>query len=343
MTKKQTIIKNQSGIASMVIVILIMTLLSLIVVSMTKNANREQRQALDRQLNSQAFYAAESGVNDAKEYYFNPVIALDLSKQEKNTCNGASADEQLPGYNSIVGANNNRYSCVLYDATPDSLEYNEVKTEESTVVKLESNDPAASINSLTFKWRKKDLDNTVFSSCPAVGQFPPSLENCDAGVLRIELINPVAANRDDMISSSFLAFISPGTSPTGGIFSTAIGANNQGATWQGACVNDGDCSFTITGINGTKLLHMRSIYMANKVSITANGGTVQFKGAQLRVDSTGRAEDVLKRIQVHIPFNDPARIYPEFALQTTDAICKRLQILPPGLSPPEPTQNDCAD
>lgn len=66
MKTKNNLNNNQSGIASMVIVILIMTLLTLIVLAMTQNSNREQRQALDRQLNSQALYAAESGLPTPK-------------------------------------------------------------------------------------------------------------------------------------------------------------------------------------------------------------------------------------------------------------------------------------
>lgn len=338
MSKKQTLIKNQSGIASMVIVILIMTLLSLIVVSMTRNANREQRQALDRQLNSQAFYAAESGVNDAKKYYIENAAA---AEEQKNSCgpvSGADSDDQFPGLNSQVGADNNRYTCVIYDATPDSLQFTSVKRGESTVVPLETLDNST-ISTITFKWKKQDTNTPSFNSCPGGTQFPPSLPaNCDAGVLRIELIDTtLGLGREALISNSFLSFVLPGSSATNANYLDGAGITKQGVIWQGGC-SGSECTLTInTAVAGKSkfLLHLRSIYYENSVSITAKdvgGNTVKFKNGQLMIDSTGRAADVLKRIQVRVPLHNFGGPYPEFALQTTDAICKQLQIVPPDIA-----------
>ena len=103
MSAKQTITKNQEGMASLVIVILIMTLLSLIVLSMTKNANREQEQSLERQLNSQAFYAAKSGINDARDYYTqhandaNPTDRALSSKSDCQSCKRRGGWRPVPG------------------------------------------------------------------------------------------------------------------------------------------------------------------------------------------------------------------------------------------------------
>lgn len=342
MAKKENIIKNQNGIASMVIVILIMTLLSLIVVSMTKNANREQRQALDRQLNSQAFYAAESGVNDAKEYYFANAATADTQKNNCNGISGAAVNDQFPSATSIVGADNNRYTCVLYDSDPDDLEFI-AKTDESKVMPIAAKNNKQ-IRSLTFTWSKEDVSAPDFSGCPTNNDFPPSLTDCDAGVLRIELIDVLAVDRNNILDNNFLSFVSPGPSASPSTeFSQGLG-NQQGVIWKGKCEN-GQCTVTINNINNRPrlMLHARSIYFSNNIKISGidvDGDRVEFKDAQLMVDSTGRAADVLKRIRVRIPLSNP-KIYPEFALQTTDDICKRIRVLPPDLSPPEPTQNDC--
>src|ERR1039458_10050844 len=56
---------DQSGFASIVIASVIILVLSLITVGFAQLMQREQRSALDRQLSSQAYYAAESGINDA--------------------------------------------------------------------------------------------------------------------------------------------------------------------------------------------------------------------------------------------------------------------------------------
>jgi type II secretory pathway pseudopilin PulG len=345
MNKKETIIKNQKGIASMVIVILIMTLLSLIVVSMTKNANREQREALDRQLNSQAFYAAESGINDAKDYYIkhaNDVSPSTKAPVKKTKCDGsethATGEEQFPGYSPKVGEDVNRYSCVLYDATPETLNFSEVSTGGSKVVPLEDAN-GGTIQTLTFTWKRPNNLNYNFSGCSS--NFPPALTDCDAGVLRVELIDPSATSRSALITQNFLSFVLPSSSSfSSPLFPSYIngrGTGNQGVKWRGGCSggSDGQCTVTINGINKNKLLlHLRSVYASNQVEIKgakAGGVAIKFKEAQMMVDSTGRASDILKRVQVWAAINEYGlKDYPEFSLQTADEICKLLQIIPPG-------------
>jgi len=60
--------RNQSGMVSIMVTMILMIVMSLIVVGFAQVSRRNQRVALDRQLSTQAFYAAESGVNDAREF-----------------------------------------------------------------------------------------------------------------------------------------------------------------------------------------------------------------------------------------------------------------------------------
>jgi hypothetical protein len=57
--------------------------------------------------------------------------------------------------------------------------------------------------------------------------------------------------------------------------------------------------------------------------LTETGG-VQFVGGQALIDSTGQAQDELRRIQVRIPLNTSANTLPAYGLQTTQTICKQL-------------------
>ena len=57
---------NEQGLVAIVVTLIIMLVLTLIVTGFAQLARREQREALDRQLASQALYAAESGVNAAE-------------------------------------------------------------------------------------------------------------------------------------------------------------------------------------------------------------------------------------------------------------------------------------
>lgn len=332
----------------MVIVILIMTLLSLIVISMTQNANREQRQALDRQLNSQAFYAAESGVNDARDYYTrwaNDPTSPAPSQKTKcdNTETAAPTGEQFPhGYSSTVGATVNKYTCVLYDANPNSLIFSDVSTDKSEIMPVQDK-TGNKIRQLTFTWQVPNNSTYNFSGCPGSG-FPQKLTNCDAGALRVELVNiddSIVNDRNALISNDFLAYVSPSSSvnsaPVNPDYGNGVGTSKQGVTWRGGCTGgvNGKCSLTINNINQNKLLlHLRSLYTDNSVQITGKtvaGNDVLFKNGQLMIDSTGRASDVLKRVQVRVPLNDYGNgVYPEFAIQTSNAVCKLQQIIPSG-------------
>src|SRR4051812_1988899 len=62
------------GVVSIIVTILIMLVLSLIILGFAQLVRREQRQSLDRQLSTQAFYAAETGVNDAIKALNNSVL-----------------------------------------------------------------------------------------------------------------------------------------------------------------------------------------------------------------------------------------------------------------------------
>lgn len=346
----------------MVIVILIMTLMSLIVLSMTKNANREQKQALDRQLNSQAFYAAESGINDAKDYYNKHAkdpVAADRAPEDKQGCDplsGAEPGDQFPGYSSVVGSGVNSYSCVLYDSTPDTLEFISIGTSSSTFMPLQDK-TGNPIQTLTFRWKRPNNPFYDFTQCPAPSSgFPKNLnEACNAGALRIELIDPNASGRDDLIAKNFVAFVlpssSPNSTPANPIYTSGVGTGNQGVRWKGGCSSGptGECSLKIWGVNRNKLLlHMRSIYNENYVSVegtiqdpaTLSEIAVEFEDAQMMVDATGRASDILKRVRVRVPINAYGNgVYPEAGLQTASSVCKLLQILPPGLGAGAPVSS----
>lgn len=333
--KSQKNIKtDQRGIASMVIVILIMTLLTLIVLALAKNANREQRQSLDRQLNSQAFYAAESGVSDARDFVSqkNKTGGLSPDEIKKTDCKPKDDTHYFDGIDSSLDIEGVSYSCVMYDTTPEQLQYQNVATDASKFNLIADADRRP-IQSLTFKWTQKDGGST-FSGCPDdINKFPSNLDtNCDAGLLRISLFNKAESNTNqELIDKMFLAFVSPGkTSSANNIanfsYSSAVGRTTQGRAVNANCTTE--CTMTINNINKTELyLHLRSLYKNNQVKITGttSTGPVKFRDAQMMVDATGKAQDVLKRIRVLVPLEEN-KARPEFVLQAAGNICKQLNI-----------------
>jgi hypothetical protein len=72
--------------------------------------------------------------------------------------------------------------------------------------------------------------------------------------------------------------------------------------------------------------------LASSVTISATDGgsnnPLLLVGSQALIDATGKAQDVLKRVQVRTPLTPSSGIpsYPDYALETTDSICKRFQV-----------------
>ena len=59
---------------------------------------------------------------------------------------------------------------------------------------------------------------------------------------------------------------------------------------------------------------------------------VEFVGAQVEIDSTGKAADVLKRIRVRKSIGDLSRkLFPEFAIQSKESICKLIEVDKPDV------------
>ena len=67
MIRQLSLHKNQSGVVSIVASIIIMVILSLIAISFARIMRQEHQQAFERQLHTQAYYAAETAINDVRQ------------------------------------------------------------------------------------------------------------------------------------------------------------------------------------------------------------------------------------------------------------------------------------
>lgn len=62
-----------------------------------------------------------------------------------------------------------------------------------------------------------------------------------------------------------------------------------------------------------------------RIALVNGGSEVSFDGVQPIVDSTGRANDVFRRLQARVLVNAITN-YPEFAVESANTICKNLQV-----------------
>ena len=195
-TSGRNICRDQRGMASFLVTLVMMMVITLIVVGFSQVARRNQSEALNNQLSEQAFYAVESGINvtDATISSYlktNSYGTLPV----KSTCNG----EYDPN-NQINGASTSNLvlsstpdvqdTCILVNPNPTSLQYN-LTTTSSEVIPINSN---TALESLTFNWAKQDSTSTLTSCSGSAYEFQPVNvwgSNCDFGVLRLDLVaNP---------------------------------------------------------------------------------------------------------------------------------------------------------
>jgi hypothetical protein len=324
--------------ASFLIVMILMVVITLIVVGFSQVTRRNQREALDRQLSSQAFYAAESGVNVTTSTISNYVRANGaVSLPTKTSCptsydptNGAGTGTAIADLSAGV-----RYTCVLVNPNPSTLLYSPTQ-RGSVVVPLQAN---GNINKLTFSWTMQDggTDNTCTGNNPQV--FPAAAAwTCDFGVLRVDMVANPGGNLANLPGNTVTTYMTP----LGGHLGTVPIANFNIPTTPRVHVasakdcGTGTCSVSVDLVNTTPSYYLRitSLYKdVREMTISgtiAGGATATFSGAQAVVDTTGQAQDQLRRIQVRVQLNaseDPNTI-PSNALGSSADICKRFSIMP---------------
>lgn len=336
---------DERGLAAFLITAIMMVVVTLIVLGFAQIARREQRVALDRQLSTQAFYAAESGVNDAVHIIQgveaeNNGSATVVSPSNKTSCGPDSNYAASP----TLGSNTS-YTCLLVATQPTSLVYSGTT---SKVINLQDANSSTALSSATISWQNGSGGGD-FSGCKGLGIFPTQWpSNCGADVLQIDLVpasaltcstaapcsNGVTQPQIALEQQTFTAFLYPQANGAGSVAypSVPISANSNGPVVAGKCTNGGSCTVIITGLSQNQyFVRFNAMYgIPQNITVTANdGAAVQFINGQAVIDSTGKATDVLRRIEVRTSLNTLNNaLFPNYAIQTNGSICKRFYITP---------------
>jgi len=330
-------LRNQeSGLVSLIVAITFIVIISLITTSFALLSRREARQSLDRQLSTQAFYAAESGINDA-------VRAVKSGTTNITDCNGINTNSAFqPDLGDGLS-----YTCVLVTENPTSLEFGPIETNSPEIVRVQA---PSTIGRLRISWQDY-AGNQTFAPAgtpllPQTGTVNSYAD--DTGLLRTTII-PVTnnLNRTDLINNSQNLFMYPGTAGSPGDFgsySYVSGQTSQGAFVDGKC-HTGNipptfplyCNVDVEGLSalGTNVFYVRlqGVYRTSKVTIQAytagsgNNDPLKLSNGQTIIDATGKANDVLRRIQVRVPVTTKY-VTPPGAFVSADNICKLLSITP---------------
>ncbi len=324
--------RSEAGVVSIMVTMITMIVISLIVLGFADIARTEQRSSLDQQLSTQAYYAAESGVNDARDE-IEKLLAQGKPLTNKTGCQNDSTYTLSP----IIDATHNvSYPCVLINAAPSSISYN--VGYNSVVIPLKAS-PSAAFGTISLKWKPAcDLTQPTcgdLNNCyPNWGILPHLLVangagnwRCDYPMLRMDLLdadNPLSrANWNANTTTDFIAPVANGPADN-------IQTNDRGKIRGAACTGapTNACTINIIGLGG-KNYYMRvtTIYRTDSLlTISANGGK-GFTGAQAIIDATGKAQDVLRRILVAVDLTDANSLkVPSNGLALEDSVCKRFGI-----------------
>jgi len=334
---------NQRGMAAIIVTMVTMVVISLIVLGFATISRREQGQTLDQQLSTQAFYAAESGVEDAQNV-ITAAIQAGKPVPGKTDCDtNTDGSGYTPNYpvgaaTTLDAAHNVSYSCLLVDPAPTSLKFDGVGTD-NVVVPLDVPDV---IDKLVVKWEPTSAPAGSPSTCPAAITSAFSLQskwNCGYGMLRMDLVpTDGAVTRASLSSSTLNSFFMPTRNAASGNLSYS-GNNDKPNVTAADCTlgSYSECTATIIGLPAVKSFSLRltSMYQPSNLTVTAYHGSTQLglSGAQATIDVTGKANDVLRRIQVRVPVGSHADSA-SFAIQSNGSLCKRFRATPNYLSIP---------
>jgi Tfp pilus assembly protein PilX len=324
---------RQKGFVSIIVAAVLMILLSLVTIGFSRLMQREQRQALDRQLSTQAFYAAETGVNDVNA----KLKSGTLTPEEKTTCD-VSGDWN----DGIVDPNTPEvvYTCLQYDRSPLDLVFTDtINTTSSKVFPVEAD---SAINKVVIEWSDEgsgnNLDASSTTACAgaATVPFPSSFSSGTVPVLRVDLIQvPAAFNRQNLIDNTASLYLYPKDCGTNTVtFANYIGASTGGVVEVDCSTT---CKLTIDGLSENRYYaRVKSIYRdvgtLRVTALDAADALLELKNAQTLVDSTGKANDVVRRIEVRIA-DAPNYRWPEAVVETSEGLCKLLQIAPSATTP----------
>lgn len=339
---------NETGFASLVIAIVLIMVLSLITVGFAELMRHEERSALDKQLSSQAYYAAETGINDATK------AINDGFTSSKTTCDPLPSVPDLAD-NTVKFSNGSNpteasYPCLLINPAPPNLHYDPIITTQSRTAEftaIDSNDQPAAVSSIKISWQDSGSNTTFVNNC---NNLHKTTDWTAIGMLRVMLLPIVSGSidRSNLTNTAFTGFLCPnsGSLPNSANYGSSIGPNNSGVIVNGNCTAGAqplNCNATITGLpanQATFFINLRSIYAPTSVTVTAynSGGTVlRLTGAQTLVDSTGKAQDVLRRVQVRVSANNgydiPDGVHGD--------ICKQYDLDPSTTTSKAPANTGC--
>lgn len=325
----------------MLTIIFLAMVMTIVTISYVRLSVNEQRQSTDDDLNTRAFYAAESGIEDGKRaiqaYLNNSMTEAELNG---DVCAPPASSSFTPVLDSdgdsivLVSEDPNvdsAYTCHFIDMAPGDVRAELTAWGDSLFVPLRTanNDP---FDRVVISWHEEGDDQPdSYNNASNNSKSLPQTSAWDLpAMLRTRLFSVPSAgfSRNDIDDQ--MGFLNPSSA------SDAISVSNLDRSIFNVVCNQSlseyNCSATITGINSSRLNYLRiqALYQNTHIRVqlfNGSGTPVVFEDVQAEIDVTGRANDVFKRLQARVSLapEDPFEL-PDYALLSGEDICKNFLV-----------------
>lgn len=353
---------RQSGAVSIFIVIFSALLITVITISFMRIVVRDQQQASATDLSQSAYDSAQAGVEDAKRALLlwqdacrdggsdctqiediirakgcNTVPRIlegrassDMS-ETKVQQTGSSADAAL----------NQAYTCTVINIETNNYQ-GRLEADESTIIRLKG---TGRFDRISLSWfTTDDLGSGTSANLTNQITLPNTWHPNRPPIMRTQLIRAgsnFTLNDFNENSGSSTLYLYPSSSGLADRFDFATDArlnaksiDNVGcrSTLSGSGLYF--CSATIEipdggiGVDDMAFLRLVAHYKSTQFEISLYNGEpnagnlVPFDGVQPEVDSTGRANDLFRRVSSRIELLDTTFPYPEAAVDIQGDFCK---------------------
>jgi hypothetical protein len=350
--------KEQRGMASIVIVSILVVLVTLISVAFARIMNRAITNSANHSFSTAATYAAQSAINDVASYLKSgPSLPSGAGSQ----CNGGNSllGGPLASDADLSGNGTTKYTCVLVNEQPADIFFQKIPPNESKIVRLNT---TTSPGRYLVSWQAND--NGTYNRLPAGGKdlLDETTWNTNRYVPMLRLtLYPIAAgsNIASIQSASKTVFLYPlsgaanvpnysyASLQDSSILNVGCTKTETAGTFTGSA--DLACNLIIDQLGATTASYFYArftpIYNFADVKVKVNdsaGGTIYFSNVQAIVDATAQSGTVSKRLQARLNISntggnnfdvDPAdNEVPEQSIRSAQTLCKRYDTGPGFLS-----------
>jgi len=354
---KKNIFKTNNGAVSIFVVIFFSLLITVVIVGFIRNSIKDQQASLARNLSQSAYDASQVGIEDAKRLLVRysrqcptesstDANCVELkSALQSNRCNNAVSlltgseivSNEVLIQKDALSNYNQAYTCVTISRTTDDfLGY--LNGDDAKVVPLLG---IGDFDSIQFQWFTRDniASNATSATLNTITNLPKAIDyNLNSPpIVALKLIQAPSSFDSSTLSNSSNTYSRLLIKPDPSYSDPTLTSFNIDAPLSPKIIYRSKCDAnfssgyscsvklslpTLTD-RQISLLEVKSLYnnMDYRVTLWKGDNLVQFNNVQTKIDSTGRASDIFRRIETRVE-SSFSQAYPVSAVEITGSLCK---------------------